>query len=533
VFGTWNSGPNNGCVDGVQVYERAYCPGWDWDNDGVDDLCAEPVLFAPLNGTGLDISPSSHNVSNNGNVSAGTDRCGTTGAAMSFSGSNYLSLPDSPDFAFGPGDYTISLWVARSDATPSAMIGQWAQGLQTGGGGDDGFFLAYETRRGGTALYDITNNGVGDIHLDLSPAVSSTWHHFAAVTSSGTTTIYFDGNDVGSLAMGAVWDSSYDLTIGSLRNGLDAITGQIDDVAIWRAALTTAEIGALYASDCWDDADGDGVTADVDCDDNDPAAPAQDADCDGVLTANDCDDGDPNVGAPGSAVNCAGASCLQILNDGGSTGDGTYWIDPDGTGAFQVDCDMTTDGGGWTGIVSHDYQSDSCPSNSLGMPTWSRISAEGLCYSAMPFLLWDSQASASFETLGVSYTEILGSMSLRVYYSMDAFNQPEGRSDIDSSYVDGVSVTTGASGSRTHVFTYATLMVNYPNCGSAPSFVGSNYLCDAVPNQGAVWSSDTLFASGTFQASADGTSPIEVRMLSNEGYPNEAVGISTIDLYVR
>jgi hypothetical protein len=34
----------------------------------------------------------------------------------------------------------------------------------------------------------------------------------------------------------------------------------------------------------------------------------------------------------------------------GDTGDGYYMIDPAGTGAFNVWCDMTTDGGGWTGI---------------------------------------------------------------------------------------------------------------------------------------------------------------------------------------
>ena len=43
-------------------------------------------------------------------------------------------------------------------------------------------------------------------------------------------------------------------------------------------------------------------------------------------------------------------SCREILDQGGSIGDGLYWVDPDGTGGetpFQVQCDMTTNEGGW------------------------------------------------------------------------------------------------------------------------------------------------------------------------------------------
>ncbi|KPA18774.1 ficolin-2 [Candidatus Magnetomorum sp. HK-1] len=44
------------------------------------------------------------------------------------------------------------------------------------------------------------------------------------------------------------------------------------------------------------------------------------------------------------------SSCKDVLEQGCSTGNGIYFIDPDGLGgneAFNVYCDMTTDGGGW------------------------------------------------------------------------------------------------------------------------------------------------------------------------------------------
>ena len=124
------------------------------------------------------------------------------------------------------------------------------------------------------------------------------------------------------------------------------------------------------AGECTDglDNDSDGL---VDCDDPDCAnspdcevdptnfegdepgecSDGVDNDQDGEYDCNDQDcEGSPDCDTQSviGTENNAGLSCKEILDNGGSNGDGIYWIDPEATGAFEVYCDMTTDNGGWT-----------------------------------------------------------------------------------------------------------------------------------------------------------------------------------------
>lgn len=71
------------------------------------------------------------------------------------------------------------------------------------------------------------------------------------------------------------------------------------------------------------------------------------------INADDCNDERDDL-FPENGMCPLGNDCLDILNAGFSVGDGTYDIDIDGSGTgiepFSVDCDMSTDGGGWTGV---------------------------------------------------------------------------------------------------------------------------------------------------------------------------------------
>jgi hypothetical protein len=90
------------------------------------------------------------------------------------------------------------------------------------------------------------------------------------------------------------------------------------------------------------------VTNLEDCNDGDTDINPDAADfCDGV--DNDCSGGiDDDIGYYGLDEVCAADSCLDVKTEYSAADDGVYWVDPDGTGAHEVYCDQTTDGGGWS-----------------------------------------------------------------------------------------------------------------------------------------------------------------------------------------
>ncbi len=205
---------------------------------------------------------------NNANDSIGTNHgtlmndaafaAGRVGQAFSFDGVNdYVTTEDGPDWDLGVGDFTIDGWINTN--TPNATMRLIAAGSRADGAFNLWFFgYGYASAWGsGNRLnfgyYDADGYPYTDLNSDEITISPNTWYHIAVVRSGTEIRFYLNGTQVGSQLIGTVSISggSTGVIIGAryLHNSSDVIEfaqGFIDEVEIFRRALSLSEIQAIY-----------------------------------------------------------------------------------------------------------------------------------------------------------------------------------------------------------------------------------------------------------------------------------------------
>uniref|UniRef100_A0A1X7SRV9 Fibrinogen C-terminal domain-containing protein n=1 Tax=Amphimedon queenslandica TaxID=400682 RepID=A0A1X7SRV9_AMPQE len=260
-------------------------------------------------------------------------------------------------------------------------------------------------------------------------------------------------------------------------------------------------------------------------------------------------------------------SCEAIHKKWPNKPSGYYKI-PDSNGDMQhVYCNMENLcnlEGGWMRIANLNMtQGTSCP-------TGFRLYTNGGVHACgRPVTSSGSCVGKVFSSSGIEYSQVCGKVIGYQVGHPDAAGERVSsiKNNINTYYADGVSVTHGNP--RKHIWTLmsgATDRSTHYNykcpCAStgpipAPSFVGSNYYCEAgyqgsdFPQHGELYSSDPLWdgkdcgSSETtccqsslipwfYKSISDYTTDdIEMRICCDEGTDDEDVAIEQYDIYVK
>jgi hypothetical protein len=206
-----------------------------FDGDYVNLAPAAVVSAAPVGAPTLEA----------GRIGSGAVRVSTANDGSFF---NYVTLGAPAELNFGGAtDFTVSAWVKinSKESDPSFLSNKdWDAGGNTGwvvfvGGGGN---LGWNYRESGSARVDASGPGIND----------GNWHHIAvSYKRDGNAITYLDGVLVATTPIGPAeetLDSGLPTNIGQDGTGAygPAIDALIDDVAIWRRAVTGFELERIY-----------------------------------------------------------------------------------------------------------------------------------------------------------------------------------------------------------------------------------------------------------------------------------------------
>lgn len=207
--------------------------------------------------------------------------------------------------------------------------------------------------------------------------------------------------------------------------------------------------------------------------------------------------------------------------------------------------------GDWQRVFYFDASSTDCKESTC--PCGLNEASAGGCIGV------SLECVSAFIPVPISYTKVCGRLIGNSTSTPDAFYRfLRDQITIEGNYLDGVSITHGAAGSRNHIWTYG---VGHPKAGTLPFArcpcdstnktiaptppveVGDNYFC--VRSDGDdLWTGEGCSDSDPccsfhnppyfiVQLSEATTDRIELRICNDQGHADESVAILFAELYVQ
>lgn len=206
-----------------------------------------------------------------------------------------------------------------------------------------------------------------------------------------------------------------------------------------------------------------------------------------VTADNTCGSSTPST----LAVTLAYMNCQAILTANPLSTDGVYTIDPDGSGplpCMQCNCDMTTDGGGWTMVLNYLHQGGSNPALKIYNDSLPLLGSTVLGTNENGTQYWGHAGNSLMNTLNFT--------SIRFYAKTDAHSRiihfKTSHAGTISYFKTGSGSTSGIQSSFTALaghtaFMPASANVFYSNMGDEsmtyfPYYLGNTYHWGLAPS---------------------------------------------------
>lgn len=217
----------------------------------LNEIDSYTALMLHMDGTNgsttfTDSSLTPNTVTANGDAKISTAQSKFGGAAGLFDGTgDYLSIPDSANWFFSTGDFTIDTWVRiTADSGLQVVISQ----------SDDAnnFWRLLIDADSSVLTFTVVSASVTTLTHDFTwnPA-ANTWYHLAFVRNGNVFTAYIDGTSIGTVTdVDPIPNLAAVLNIGreSLSGGQRYFTGYMDEfriskgIARWTANFTPSTI---------------------------------------------------------------------------------------------------------------------------------------------------------------------------------------------------------------------------------------------------------------------------------------------------
>jgi len=196
-----------------------------------DDQYDNVVLLLHADGQNSDasriIDSSKYNtvLTNVGQVTSNTAAFRYGMSSIYFNGASYIATPNSPNYSFGTGDFTLEMWVYPNGNTPG-------QGYFTNIKPVDGFPSWYFIQNNG--LNTLYFSGAGGAMTSSGNVTLNSWNHVAVTRSGSTFRMFIGGTQVGSFTSTAALDMGVSdaIVVGQFTLGSFFLRGNVDEARI-------------------------------------------------------------------------------------------------------------------------------------------------------------------------------------------------------------------------------------------------------------------------------------------------------------